>query len=327
MYKPTLVFDKLRRKFFQAHYAKTALNIVNTSTLTAGIMPFTLLSMVHTKDVHSYLVAIKTFTRYVNPRRIVVICDPSITDADRATLSSHIPHLELREANEFTHKDIPRGGTWERLYAISEYSLTDYVVQLDSDTITMRSPSEVIHSIVENKGFVLGEKPNQTKMNLAETANRAKQVLATGVRHIQCAVEAHIDVSGLSQDAYYVRGCSGFTGFPKSNLLKEELLEFSKKMQAFHLNRWSEWGTEQITSNYLVANMPGIQVLPFPQYATPDVSNDSSVLVHYIGYLRFCTRKYQKDTLNAIRLLMNSTEACADVTQPEVAFKVPNAIN
>ena len=39
-------------------------------------------------------------------------------------------------------------------------------------------------------------------------------------------------------------------------------------------SRWTEWGTEQVTSNYVVANSPEAMVLPYPKYACFDLNMD-----------------------------------------------------
>jgi hypothetical protein len=53
--------------------------------------------------------------------------------------------------------------------------------------------------------------------------------------------------------------------------------------------RWEEWGTEQVTSNFLIASSPGGFVLPWPKYccfyASEDVSQNA--LIHFIGTWRF----------------------------------------
>jgi hypothetical protein len=288
------VIQKLRRTYFQSRHARAAAKILETAPLAVGVFPFTVLSMVHHRDVMSYLVAVKSFAMYANPKRVVVVCDASITDTDRQILKSQVPHLELRNADEFTHEDIPRGGTWERLYAISEYARNDYVVQLDADTITLQSPTEVITAIKDRSGFVIGEKADQDILSLADMAAWSNRFHA-GLNGIQCVVEASIDTLGLT-GTHYVRGCSGFTGFPPSESMRINMLAFSKAMKQKHKARWSEWSTEQITSNYLVANMHGTKVLPFPLYGTPDVLDASSIFMHFMGYLRFTTGKYSAST-------------------------------
>jgi hypothetical protein len=299
------IFKKIQRNFHEPRYIRALPGILKTPVVPKGNMPFILVSMVQTRDVLSYLVAVKSFTRYANPRRIVIVCDPTITLEDRAVFSSHIPHVELRDAAEFTHENIPRGGTWERLYAISKYCQQEYVVQLDADTITMLPPTEVINAIMNNAGFVMSGEPSAVLMSLEETEKNIESwgLPGPGLEHIQVSVERSMANNKLPARARYVRGCSGFTGFPRSDSMTLELLAFSKTMHARHGMRWAEWGTEQITSNYLVANAEATTVLPFLLYGTPDVFHSDSVLIHFIGSLRFTSNKYCATTLETIREL------------------------
>lgn len=288
---------RLQRDFFRWRYLNAARDVLETRPVVRGTVQFTLLSMVHHRDIISYLVAVKSFTRFVNPERIVVVCDPSIDANDRAVLKKHVPHLEFREANEFTNSRIPRGGTWERLFAISHYVTEGYVVQLDADTVTLDSIDEVLASIQEGRGFVLGETPRQRLMSLAETSRRGPHP------HVQAASELAIDSVGLPAENLYVRGCSGFTGFPRDERMAARMLDFSERMWDRLGDRWQEWGTEQVTSNYLVANTPGAAVLPFPKYGTPDQKNAKIVFLHFIGSMRFVNNKYTFTSREVIRAL------------------------
>lgn len=292
--------QRLRRDYYRWLYQKASRGILNTGPLKPGATPFILLSMVQKRDVVPYLVALKSFVEYATPQRIVVVCDPSIDEADRKVLCAHVPHIELRAAHEFTHPDIPRGGTWERLLAICDYVREGYVVQLDADTITEDMPREVLQAISRRIGFVLGEEKEQKLINLATTSANAKAD-EWGQLHIQGYSEACMAEVGLPANALYVRGCSGFTGFPASCSMREDLLHFSSCMAAkIGMQRWSSWGTEQVTSNYLVANAPGTQVLPYPQYGTPDVMTDNTVFIHFIGSMRFVSNKYEATSRKVI---------------------------
>lgn len=302
MITPRDVFNRLRHDFHKARYLKAAAGITKTKPLPVGTMPFMVLSMVHQRDVLSYLVAIKSFATFTNPSRIVVVCDPSIGPGDRSLFRQQIPHIELRDATEFHHPEIPVGGCWERLHAICQYAKEIYVVQLDADTVTMNMPAEVIESVIANIGFVLGEETGQTLMSLDETSAISKKTYPNN-RHIQCVLEVAINASGLPKEAKYVRGCAGFTGFPKSESMEEDLQHFARAIHASLNQRWADWGTEQAASNYLVANAIGTKVLPFPAYATPDVMDERSSLIHFIGSLRFTSGRYRKATVGAIRRL------------------------
>jgi hypothetical protein len=228
-----------------------------------------------------------------------MVCDPSIQETDRALVLLHIPHIELRNADDFTHADIPRGGTWERLYAISIYLNESYVVQLDADTITLHPNTFVRDCIEKSIGFVLGEIADQKVLTLSEAAIDARNHIAReggNLIHIQAQVEAVLDKLALPPLMRYVRGCSGFTGFPKDDTVREKLLHFSKKMGKHFGESWKKWGTEQITSNYLIASYLDTKILPFPDYGTPDVACAGSVFIHFIGSMRFINWRYQRAT-------------------------------
>lgn len=294
--------QRLRRDYFQWRYRKAVAQISRTPPLQSGRLPFMLLSMVQKRDVLSYLVAVKSFARFANPEHVVVVCDPSIDDADRAILTEQVPHIKLRAAAEFCDPAIPRGGCWERLFAISEYCKEYYVVQLDADTVTTGDIVEVCDAISSSRGFVLGEESNQTLLSLADCSARASSIL-TPEAHIQTLAESVMVEIGLPQEALYVRGCAGFTGFPTDDSMRERMLDYSRRMTERLGSRWASWGTEQVTSNYLVANAKNTTVLPFPKYGTPDQATDETAFLHFIGSMRFINGKYEAATAAAVRAI------------------------
>lgn len=299
------IYERVKRDYFRWQYLKVARQIRATRPLKRGDLPFMILSMVHHRDIDSYLVAVKSFTHFLNPQRIVVVCDPSIDAADRAVLKQHVPHVELRDADEFVHPDIPRGGVWERLYAISEFSKDIYVVQLDADTVTKQPIPEVGRAVEQQAGFVLGEMPNTPMRSLQGAREHALPLLRPGA-HIQTICEAEMANLGLSQEVRYVRGCAGFTGFPRSADMRDKMLDFSRRMSARLGKDWARWGTEQVTSNYLVANAPGTEPLPFPKYGTPDQPDTQTSFLHFIGPMRFVNNKYKRTSRQVIHLLDNA---------------------
>lgn len=305
------IATRAKTEVYRRQYHAAAKAILNTPAITPGTAPFTLLSMVQKRDVASYLVAVKSFCHYLNPQQIVVVCDPSIDAQDRAVLRQHIPHITLHHADEFTHPNVPRGGTWERLLAIANYCVKGYVVQLDADTITLATLAVVNQAIAEQRGFVIGEEPDQCLYTLRDTAAHTHLPPATaGAKppHIQLCTEAAMDKVGLPPDEKYVRGCSGFTGFPPDPLMQARLLRFAEAMGAHFGDRWQEWGTEQITSNYLVANCNVLPiVLPYPDYGTPNVENDSTVFLHFIGSMRFINSRYKQLTQRTVGALQPAT--------------------
>ncbi|HTJ96225.1 MAG TPA: hypothetical protein VL381_02055 [Rhodocyclaceae bacterium] len=297
------IIQRLKRDFFRFNFNREIRLILDTPPLKQGVLEFTLLSQVHKRDVLPYLLAVNSFTRFANPQQIVMVCDPSIEADDKALISKHIPHITFRHADEFTHADIPRGGTWERLYAISEYAQSSYVIQLDADTVTTAPVPWVLEAIQNKDGFVLGEVSNQSLLSLATTSNNARPHL-TETAHVQTLSEATMDQLGLPEDRLYVRGCSGFTGFPIYPEMRERLLDFSRRMTSKLNKNWVRWGTEQVTSNYLVANAQRTKVLPFPDYATPDVLQAQTCFLHFIGSMRFINSQYQRTARLTIQQLL-----------------------
>lgn len=301
------IFQRVRKDFLRWQYRKVVRQILNTRPLQRGDLPFMLLSMVHQRDVYSYLVAVKSFTYFLNPQRIVVVCDPSIGPDDRIILQRHLPHVELHDAHEFTHPDIPRGGTWERLFAIAQFVEDTYVVQLDADTLTVQPVPEVRQAIEKGVGFVLGEKEDTPIRSLAAARENALPWMRPGA-HIQGICETEMVNVGLPEDARYIRGCSGFTGFPRSANMRDVMLDFSRRMRKCLGKDWERWGTEQVTSNYIVSNAVGTRPLPFPKYGTPDHLSSETAFLHFIGPMRFINNKY-KSTSRQIIHLLNSAPA------------------
>jgi hypothetical protein len=61
--------------------------------------------------------------------------------------------------------------------------------------------------------------------------------------------------------------------------------------------KWSEWGSEQVASNFMVANAAGGYVLPFERYRyfSPEEATEAkaAVLLHFIGTHRFAGGVYR----------------------------------
>lgn len=294
----TAFCNKVASKYHQWHYQRAVERVNVTPPLQPGHLPFAVLSMVQKRDVLPYLVALKSFALHANPQRVVVVCDPSIDAADEAVFRQHVPHIELRRAEEFQDPRIPKGGTWERLAAIAQYNTSTYVVQLDADTVALGPLPEVVEAIQRGCGFVIGEDPNQQLLTTTQAAELAR---GWPDRHIQAVAEKTMAKAGLDLPMY-VRGCSGFTGFPVSTDMQDRLYAFAQKMRAATGDRWSEWGTEQVTSNYLVANARGTSVLPFPAYSTPNNGPDPRIrFFHFIGYIRYRSSHYANTTQFVIK--------------------------
>ncbi len=250
-----------------------------------------LLSMVQHRDVLPYLLAIKSFARFTPPSMIVVIADPSITMADRKLLGQHVGNIRFHDAASFHCDELPKGGTWERLTAIAEYVKEGFVIQLDADTVATRPMPEVEQAVRENCAFLLGTEDIQHIEPVSEIARWAKGRLV-GNDHVQLTAESVLDRLSDQQHWKYVRACSGFAGFPKEGFDKDHLIRISQEMGALLGSRWAEWGTEQFSSNLVLASMNGARLLPHPKYCAPHRANGDTAFRHFIGYVRYTTPLY-----------------------------------
>jgi hypothetical protein len=294
---PTIT-ERMNRWLFQRAVQKMR----GTPPVTRGDRPFTALSMVHQRDVLPYLLAIKTFAHYARPERIVLVADPSLDAGDRAMLTHHVPSVEIMNAAAFRRPALPVGGTWERLSAISVLSSETSVVQLDADTVTFDTPTEVVEAATSGRGFVIRSEAGVEIMPLDGAADVGRRLLASS-QHIQAAAEARLTELHDLPRFRYVRGCSGFTGFGQGTLSPELLDMVSLQMRAIHGVRWDEWGTEQVTSNLLAASAPRAFLLPHPRYCNADALAPHTVVSHYIGYARYTSRDYESRVARAVDVL------------------------
>ena len=281
----------LIQRFNKARFSWAVRAMLATPPLARGSVAFTALSMVHHRDVLPYLLALKSLARFLPPAQVVLIADPTIDADDRALLREHVPHIRLRDAAEFHAPGRVQGGTWERLWAIAEYAQDSYVVQLDADTVALRPLADVASAIADGVSFTLGTDDGQQIQATHDVAVWARGRL-DGADHTQGLAEACLDKFDPDGRWRYVRGCSGFAGFARGSFDGARLMEVSAGMQAQLGARWSAWGTEQVTSNIIVASTPGARVLPHPRYCAPHRRNDETAFLHFIGYVRHADGLY-----------------------------------
>ena len=221
--------------------------------------------------------------------------DGSLSANDRAVLREHIPGVNLLELVEFRSGACPRGGTWERLLAIASLVREHYVIQLDSDTLCTGPIEEVRHCIEHQSAFALGTWNNQKVETMRERCETAKKLSSQTDSHVQVVAEANLDKLHDFQSLRYVRGCSGFAGFARQSFTREFVEQISAQMQAAIGAKWSEWGSEQVMSNIVVANIAGAIVLPHPKYADcHKMQAGVTEFIHFIGSCRFDGGNYAR---------------------------------
>jgi hypothetical protein len=249
-----------------------------------------LLTQLQHKDVLLALIAFKSFVARVPVSALYVLNDGSLNVEDMALLREHFPSTTVLELPEFRGRSLPTGGCWERLMAISELVKNNYVIQLDSDTLTLASVPEVITCIDRNTSFVIGTWDRQEFETMESRQRQAATLVAKATRkqHIQLLAEANFDKLERFPVLQYVRGCAGFSGFGKESFDCSLLEEISSQMLFALGDRWREWGSEQVMSNIVVANSTARQVLPHPRYCDcTRIVEKETVFIHFIGSCRF----------------------------------------
>ena len=303
------MFFRARRTLRRAWFNFNSRALLRTPPLLSSDDQLTLVSMLCHGEVVMYLLAAKSFCRNLgrNPN-VVILDDGSLTKADYATISSHIPKARIVHISEIATDGCPKGSCWERLLLISDLVKDSYVVQLDSDTLTMNSIPEVKECIDANRSFtLLGDRSHPEIEPMMSAYIRSKDNLSPMV---QAVCERSFDQLPESASLRYVRGNAGFTGFAKGSTNRENIKWFSDLMRRIAKEKWDEWGSEQVTSNLLIANSEGSYPLQFPKYlsywAHADVPYDTASFIHFIGPYRFSNGFYVKKAKSVIEVLKST---------------------
>ncbi|MEJ2688187.1 MAG: hypothetical protein P8124_13575 [Gammaproteobacteria bacterium] len=292
--------DKMRRFLFAL---STRSVLVSPPMRPDAQSDLTILSMVQHKDVPLYLLAIKSFARYLPPGRCCVIDDGSLTEHDKAVLRRHVRGVEITPLDRYRSPACPVGGTWERLLAIAELVQDHYLIQLDADTLTVGPIDEVAACVADGAAFALGTWDRQDLETMAFRSAEARPRLQAGGSHVQLHAEAHLEDLNGAGAMKYVRGCSGFAGFPKGSFNRAFIEDVSTQMTAAIGSKWHEWGSEQVMSNIVLANIPGARVLPHPKYGNCQKMTAQTAFVHFIGPCRFTDGRYAEMGRQVVREL------------------------
>ena len=275
---------RARRYLKYLRFNQQTRRILDTPPIEYRDAPLAVVSMVSNLDPQMYIIAVKALYRRLGRGKIVAIVDADMSEAARTLIRKHLVKVEFVHLEDINPGKCQRGGTWERVFYCVRRSKDEYVIQVDADTLCTGDLSEVAECIDANRPFTLSEglpvKP------LAEWAEIYKQHPGN---HIVQTFERRAGEYPRGSELMYVRGSSGFAGFAKGGYDTGRLEEFHEVMQGIHGERWKEWGTEQIASNYVIANSPGGIPLPHPKYSTYGGGTlpENPACLHFIGTCRF----------------------------------------
>ncbi|MBV5309187.1 hypothetical protein [Chromatium okenii] len=298
-------FNKLKKQIF---------NLVCRSILAtppviccpdSGIV---ILTQTYHPDLVMCLVALKSFARFIQPDHFVII-DDGLLEIDRQILRQHLTNVRFISAPNVDVGVCPRCGTWERLVTISRLCADHYVIQVDSDTVTVSPPDEVMACLADHRCFTLSTRQGREFIPALEASRFAEQVKS---EHVQILAERALATLPDVATKRYIRGCSGFAGFARSAVSVDDLETFSKWIAGvIGMDRWRGWGSEQVTSNFLIANTTNPLALPFERYPYfhPEIPLDEARIIHFIGEHRFHGMDYMRHVRKVIAGIAKKSSA------------------
>jgi len=282
------VFYNIRKKVSLGLFNFRTRNICHVAEVSidrsAG---FKILTQLQNSDVQMYLLALSSFCRYMKPREVIVVSD-GLKEESTDLLKKCIEDVRIIPIEECRVEGLPSGGTWERLCRITTETESAYVIQLDADTLTTRHPDEVEKAIADNVCFTIVSNDDIGISSFQEASD-----LVANWQYKSVVVKAEQSLDKLrNPKQMYVRGCSAFTGFSPGSEYLDQLKSFSRDMvEVIGDTKWSEWGSEQVASNYLIANSKDCVLLPFDKYPfySTEIEHDPKVVkfFHFIGSYRF----------------------------------------
>lgn len=299
------MLEKFFNKYERVRYYRHIRAILDTMPIAKSRgSRLAVLTQLQHKDVLSYLVALKSFAHSVPVSDVYILNDGTLTESDVRILDEHTSGCQVLSLADFKSQYCPSGGCWERLLAISALVRENYVIQLDSDTVTLGDLQEVKDAVSSASGFVLGTWDKQEFETMPYRVQKSRARLGGVDGHVQLVAEANFDSLRNYESLRYVRGCAGFSGFPAQSFSREWVEDISEQLGATLGEKWAEWGSEQTMSNIVVANMAKSVVLPHPKYADCiKRQHETTEFVHFIGTCRFRGSSYRNTSLDAIRKL------------------------
>ncbi|MFB0612459.1 hypothetical protein [Aurantiacibacter poecillastricola] len=289
-------------------HAEAISGILDTPPIAPRQDGVVIFSMIGTEVLLPYLVAVKSLWHELRRGRVAILDDGTLTAQDRAILAHHCGDPQIMRIADVKLGDFPAGGTWERLLTILDNRAGEYWIQLDSDTVTLGPLAEVAEAISRNRSFVfLGGKDAEVgPLPLAEFAAR---FYPDGPQegHVQTRIESRLGSVDARREWKYVRGCSGFAGFaamgPGRPLASAFLAEMTRMIGKEDV---STWGTEQVTSNFHLANETQPVVLPYDRYLNywNEPWGKDARFVHFVGTHRHENGAYieaSRATIDALK--------------------------
>lgn len=262
-----------------------------------------ILSMVGHDSVDMYLLSIKSFLKNFGRGNVQIVNDGTLTSEDIELLKFHVPSINITHSDDIDTYDGPSYVSWKRLYRAQALSAESYVIQLDSDVITLAPVVEVDNLVRSNHGFLVGA----NRWSQAVDVTTLHDIVSHwDSDHVQAKAEANFHkLSFYSDGTKYLRGCAGFAGYPKNFATVDEIRSLSNEIEHYVGSSWKKWGSEQTTTMSLISKCDGSKILPWPSYQNYNFPKTNEItesmnLIHFIGTHRYSDSKYSQLASNVI---------------------------
>jgi hypothetical protein len=300
-------WSALSRKVGAWQHSRAVRHVLDTPPITPKDDGLILFSMIGTAVLLPYLVAVKSLHAQLGRGKVMLLDDGTLTQADKMVLAHHCGNPRIIGFSDIDTAPCPKGNCWERLLAILDLRCDHYVIQLDSDTVTLRPVPEVLAAIDANRSFTLGGGVLDVEYGFMEIPEMIRDIYADGpvTSHIQSVIEASLGQIPGAEALKYIRGCAGFAGFSQSTGGRELAERFAVDAGRAVGPRFQEWGSEQAASNFVIANDPDPVQLPYHRYTNHWIEPlpPAPVFIHYIGTYRYDRRSYVASTDAVIKTL------------------------
>jgi hypothetical protein len=287
------MFYRLKRALQYTQFNAAIRSVLQTAPLPIVESNLRIVSMLCERDVLMYLLAAKTFYGRIGHGRFIVIPDWPMPESTKETLLHHLGGaVGFVPLATIDTGRCQRGGCWERLLTCLDYTGQHYVIQLDSDTLTIGDIPEVRDAVAANRAFTLAARVTLQSFEEAAASRRAPRPDDHVIDVAQRAFARHPRRSALN----YVRGSAAFAGFPMGGADRAAAEQFHAEMEELVGARWREWGSEQVASNVIIANAPDPLVLPWPDYASigPETPFERVRFGHFLGSDRFTGQRFAR---------------------------------
>lgn len=298
------MFYRLTDSIKRARFDYAVRDVLRSPSLPACSSPVKVVSMVRNADLSMYMLAIKSFRKQMPQTAISILDDGTLTPSDHETLQRHLNPAEIIAAKDIVYGRGVKGIRWEILLYIAECIQKQYVIHIDSDTLTLGDIGEVHAAVRENASFTLGTRIGTELSRATEVCERMQEYEP---RHVQIVAEQNLDKLPRYGELLYVRGNSGLAGFARGSFTRTAAEDFYEVMAQTIGPIWLRHGAFQVSSNFFVANSPNGRVLPWPKYMCyhPNIPYEDSTFLHFVGTYRFDRGVYIREARRVLELLMD----------------------